>query len=65
MGMFGDPDRYNSTLKLIDEPNNEYKPEEQQDVDILRKRYDEFILYSDTPLKGELAKFPENWEFEI
>jgi len=49
MGIFGDADKYNSN-------NNQYRnfkfgqpygPEKQDEVDILRKRYDEFILYSD------------------
>ena len=45
MGLFGDADRFNkNTDQLID---HEYPPEKQADIDILRKRYDEFILYSD------------------
>lgn len=61
MGMFGDADKFNSRNKQsrnikFDQP---YNPERQKDIDILRKRYDEFILYSDQQLKIFLSKLAE------
>ncbi len=48
-GVFGDAGRFNSEKKQDSTAlfYQEYGPERQSDVDILRKRYDEFILYSD------------------
>jgi arylsulfatase A-like enzyme len=54
MGMFGDANRYVSDAEQeLAELGAPYDPERQHDVDILRKRYDEFIVYSD----NEFQKF--------
>jgi len=49
MGLFGDKEKFNSNVKQWSNFvfNKEYTPDKQRDVDILRKRYDEFILYCD------------------
>jgi len=47
-GMFGDAEQFDTFKKQKKfGTGREYKIEEQADIDILRKRYDEFILYSD------------------
>ncbi len=47
-GIFGGESSKPADLKYTDAPEDfEYKPEDQPRVDALRKRYDEFILYSD------------------
>lgn len=53
IGMFGDGERFNTLKKQlsIGIMYKEYGPEKQSDVDILRKRYDEFILYCDREFK--------------
>jgi arylsulfatase A-like enzyme len=53
MGMFGDSDKFN-TLRKQEESKlwlDPYGPERQGEVDILKKRYDEFIVYSDYQFK--------------
>lgn len=53
IGMFGDAKRFNTLKEQVDSNllHREYKPERQKDVNIMRKRYDEFILYSDQTFK--------------
>ena len=58
MGMFGDADKFNTMNKQHHniascQPDN---TERQKDIDILRKRHDEFIIYSDQHLKVFLSK---------
>ncbi|MBI5051009.1 MAG: sulfatase-like hydrolase/transferase [Nitrospirae bacterium] len=60
MGMFGDAKRFNTEKKQWDSQvlrgdMGEYPPERQSDLDIFRKRYDEFILYSDQQFKSFMA----------
>lgn len=54
IGMFGDAEMFNTLKEQVDSNllHREYKPERQKDVNIMRKRYDEFILYSDQTFKG-------------
>ena len=49
MGMLGEGEKFNTRKKQLESGilYSKYKPEQQTDVDILRKRYDELILYSD------------------
>jgi arylsulfatase A-like enzyme len=47
IGQFGDANQYNSDMKQEKITNRKYPPEAQPQIDMLRKRYDEFILYSD------------------
>ncbi|MBI4707259.1 MAG: sulfatase-like hydrolase/transferase [Candidatus Omnitrophica bacterium] len=47
MGLFGENEKTADILKRWKTINRSYKPEQQEEIDILRKRYDEFILYSD------------------
>jgi arylsulfatase A-like enzyme len=57
IGMFGDAEKFNSEKKqhrLF--RGGYYKFEEQADVDILKKRYDEFILYCDQQFKTFLSR---------
>lgn len=59
MGVFGDAEKFNSEGKqerFQRGEDREYKPEEQEDVDILRKRYDEFVLYSDKQFELFLSR---------
>jgi arylsulfatase A-like enzyme len=61
MGMFGDPEKFNTYNKqewsgLL---GSQYKPERQKEVDILKKRLDEFILYSDQAFKLFLSRLAE------
>jgi arylsulfatase A-like enzyme len=61
VGLFGDAEKFNSEQK---QENNfyfdaEYDLERQGDVDILRKRYDEFILYSDQQFKLFISRLAE------
>ncbi len=51
MGVFGDAEIFNTLKKQAGAPQGVYAPEKQKDVYLLRKRYDEFILYSDQQLK--------------
>jgi arylsulfatase A-like enzyme len=48
-GLFGDPDKFNTGEKQLAANllYQTYNPDRQSEVDILRKRYDESILYSD------------------
>lgn len=61
MGMFGDGEKYNSDKKQseIEMLGSAYTPQWQPDVDILRKRYDEFVLYSDQQFKIFLSGIAE------
>ncbi len=61
MGLFGDAEKFNSDKEQNKNFNlgAEYKPEKQKDVDILRKRYDEFILYSDKQFELFLSRLAE------
>lgn len=60
-GMFGDANRFNTDREqkgsgLIEAG---YEAERQADVDILRKRYDEFILYSDREFELFISRLSE------
>ncbi|MDO8281284.1 MAG: sulfatase [Thermodesulfovibrionia bacterium] len=61
MGMFGDAEKYNSDKKQseIEMLGSAYAPQLQPDVDILRKRYDEFVLYSDQQFKTFISGIAE------
>jgi arylsulfatase A-like enzyme len=61
MGMFGDADKFNTAKKQVESKllYNEYSPERQEDVNILRKRYDEYILYSDQQFKLFMLRLAE------
>ncbi|GAB4538039.1 MAG: hypothetical protein Fur0020_06840 [Thermodesulfovibrionia bacterium] len=54
IGMYGDAERFTTLEEQVDSNllHREYGHERQKDVDIMRKRYDEFILYSDQAFKG-------------
>jgi arylsulfatase A-like enzyme len=57
MGKFGDIEKLNSEKKQLAQGLlREYKQEEQEMMDILRKRYDEFILYSDEQLRSFISR---------
>ncbi len=61
MGMFGDAERFNTRNKqqrsnLLE---GKYKPERQSEVDILKKRYYEFIVYTDQQVKLLLLRLAE------
>lgn len=58
-GKFGDAENFNSEKKQEAAPNTKYEPERQKDVDILRKRYDEFVLYSDQRFKSFISRLSE------
>ncbi len=62
MGMFGDRDKYNTAEKQINSYfiDKYYPPQKQREVDSLRKRYDEFILYSDQQFKTLLMRLSDN-----
>ncbi len=47
LGLYGDGEKFNTDIKQERVANGFYPVEEQYQIDILRKRYDEFILYSD------------------
>lgn len=56
MGSLGDAEKFNTGKKqwgsgVLRGDMGEYPPERQPDLDILRKRYDEFILYCDEQFK--------------
>lgn len=61
MGMFGDEDKYNTIEKQVNSYfiDTYYPPQKQKEVDIFRKRYDEFILYSDQQFKALLMRLSE------
>jgi len=56
-GVFGDAERFNTREKQLESDllYKNYEPQRQNDVDIIKKRYDEFILYSDQQFKLFLA----------
>jgi arylsulfatase A-like enzyme len=59
MGIFGDSEKFNTLKKqwkLVRDPN--YESEMQADVDILRKRYNEFILHSDKEFELFMSRLP-------
>ncbi len=58
IGMFGDAEKFNTEKKQYGNFNfeAEYNPEKQADVNILRKRYDEFILHSDKQFELFLSR---------
>jgi len=58
MGMFGNTEKFNTDEKQINSSliDDYYPPERQKDVDDIRKRYDEFILYSDQQFKAFLIR---------
>lgn len=61
MGAFGDSDKYisgdsqYSNFKFY----SEYPDEDQAEINILRKRYDEYILYSDHAFKEFMSKLSD------
>jgi arylsulfatase A-like enzyme len=59
MGAFGDNNKFDIPKKQREFFHKEYNPRQQADVDILRKRYDEFILYSDQEFKNFFLKLSE------
>jgi arylsulfatase A-like enzyme len=61
MGIFGDADKFNTRRKQNTSFNfyTKYDLEMQENVDILGKRYDEFVLYSDQKFKLFLSKLAE------
>jgi arylsulfatase A-like enzyme len=61
MGLFGDEEHYNTDIKQIQSGliYNEYPPEKQVEVNLLRKRYNEFILYSDKQFELFLSRLAE------
>ena len=69
MGIFGNGEEFDTDKKQSDSFNfnadysdytdnytPEYPPDKQKQVDILRKRYDEFILYSDQKFKEFMSR---------
>ncbi|MBI5056276.1 MAG: sulfatase-like hydrolase/transferase [Nitrospirae bacterium] len=46
-GMYGDIEKTADIMKRWGDLHRPYNPEQQKEVDIFRKRYDEFLLYSD------------------
>ncbi len=54
MGMFGDEGKFDTLEEQVDSNllHKDYQPQRQREIDILRKRYDEFILYSDYAFKN-------------
>lgn len=64
MGMFGDAEEFNTGEKQINSRllYSDYEPERQKDIDILRKRYDEFILYSDQQFKFFLSGLSKTFD---
>ncbi len=62
-GMFGGDNDKPDEMKYTDAPEDfEYKPEDQPKVDELRKRYDEFILYSDEQFRVFMKKLSEKMD---
>jgi arylsulfatase len=59
MGIFGDSEQFNTENKQSNALVKEYKKEQQEDVDIMRKRYDEFILYSDHQFQSFISRLSE------
>ncbi|MBI5056271.1 MAG: sulfatase [Nitrospirae bacterium] len=62
MGMFGDGDKFNTEQKQVDTGllgKCCFGPERQKEVDILKKRQDEFILYGDQQFKLFLSRLAE------
>lgn len=61
MGVFGDAEKFNTMRKQLElgVRYHNYKPEQQEDVNILRKRYDEYILYSDNEFKLFISRLKE------
>jgi arylsulfatase A-like enzyme len=61
-GAFGDPAKFNTEKKQKNafDFHQEYEAEKQSDVDILRKRYDEFILYCDREFGRLMSRLSEN-----
>ncbi|MBI5051008.1 MAG: sulfatase-like hydrolase/transferase [Nitrospirae bacterium] len=57
-GMFGDAEKF-TYLSRSEETLGQYRPEDQAKVDVLRKRYDEFILYSDQQFRLFLSRLAE------
>lgn len=61
MGIFGDSEKLNSRKKQLNpkfRPDKSYESELQPSVDVLRKRYDEFILYSDNKFAEFMSRLP-------
>jgi arylsulfatase A-like enzyme len=57
-GIYGDDDKLISREDQQKYLNRAYLPQEQEDIDILQKRYDEFVAYSDAEFEkfiGDLA----------
>ena len=62
VGHFGDTDRFNThnKQKKLASIHSEYDLDKQADIDILRKRYDEYILYSDKQFELLLSRLNES-----
>jgi arylsulfatase A-like enzyme len=61
-GIFGDRDRFNTDIKQKKFASREYPPEMQSQIDILRKRYDEFIVYSDRQFGIFMSRLAETMD---
>lgn len=59
MGKFGDVEKYNSWQTQFHRFGLEYGSGMQKEIDILRKRYDEFILYTDQQFKTFMSDLAE------
>jgi arylsulfatase A-like enzyme len=59
MGMFGDGGKYDSDIKQEKITYGEYRPGMQGQIDILRKRYDEFIRYSDKQFEKFMSRLSD------
>lgn len=60
-GIFGDSEKFDTDKEQHESGllYREYEPERQKDVDLLRKRYDEFILYSDKQFELFLSRLTD------
>ena len=58
-GLFGDESKFDTDIKQEKITDREYPPDMQSEVDILRKRYDEFILYSDKQFELFMSRLAE------
>ncbi len=56
MGMYGDPDKFTRESEQSWLLYGDYEPEDQWKIDILEKRYDEFITYSDHEFERFILK---------
>lgn len=59
MGSFGDSGKFDTDIKQEKIAIGEYPLERQPQIDILRRRYDEFILYSDKQFESFILRLSE------